>query len=960
MLILSPTSRALSRPRRVWAPENYQATITLSSSYTSCCNAGPPHASCYSDHGDAALVFTGTRPDGTPFTTSVQVGGHFTLDEEFTTDEDVFGRNCSNGSHTRGYRTYIGDGVTIPIGEFQGLLSLASSFGDPYWDQDFAPFHGQTGPIRARSFSVPDEFGYPFCGDGLIMDVQGTITFADAFRQFEITLDGVPQTGSHPPLRYGEAVTVELEPIKQAGVPVDVPLAFPVTIYIDTDEYAPFGSLRRASTGETGDTLAGVPLSEFEAGGITYVYDGASPFQPINDEWIRVSGDIPFEGHAVEGGRLIAVHETWVEMTSTPDTIHTKDASILAGTIVDEFGELVGLDLDRLFMIDAYGSVDPSEVGVLVNDRTGAFDSVYLEATYADLASGQVRYVADPDFTPGPPTLQARSTPTGLRPERLARSAERQRRREGLRRRALERRGTTVAEVRSTNSPGNDRSLLEEDVLVEFDVYTDDFALYGYEDVIVVPEAAELQLAFSKDGAPVDPATYLPSKDDVIEITATLVGGPPDASGSVTFSLPDPYEFEWDGIGGSSPQAVTLQDGTATVSMKSLTWWGVATVQADFDLDGQPLTADQQIPVDSDGDMIADAWEDANGGRSLGGASDDRAYNEETSSGNQNHGDLFTKWQEYQGVLVGNSHRRLKPTRKEVFVDIQNASEGAWAVAEARSQLDIEIIEVAGINTGAEQVAGPTLLKWIGDLQNNRAQGYIHIEDVGAFHSSPTTGQDYHQNGEVVVDGVYSVDGSTAAAQQLGPTAAWGGVTFGQTSYRSFDQTARKVKIYNTIISNLWRAGPPPQTNSIPESVTHHFIFAVAVQQSGANAPDGMQGWRSRYSNMDLNGNGGPAIDLLNPFTLLSSTSTNDTYDDIVTGHSEQEFLRIVTLHELAHALRIAWHDPYQSQNSSCATPNPDYACHPTSGNSVMRSGFGPAKVGLFTSSDISQMKLRP
>jgi len=58
------------------------------------------------------------------------------------------------------------------------------------------------------------------------------------------------------------------------------------------------------------------------------------------------------------------------------------------------------------------------------------------------------------------------------------------------------------------------------------------------------------------------------------------------------------YEFEFDGTGGSGPQLVALKNGEATISIKSLTYWGVAAMQADYDLDGVPLTADQQIPVD--------------------------------------------------------------------------------------------------------------------------------------------------------------------------------------------------------------------------------------------------------------------------------------------------------------------------------------------------------------------------
>ena len=90
----------------------------------------------------------------------------------------------------------------------------------------------------------------------------------------------------------------------------------------------------------------------------------------------------------------------------------------------------------------------------------------------------------------------------------------------------------------------------------------------------VSPEAAAAPvLAFERasDGAPVDPETYLPIKDDEIVVTATVAGA---ADGDVRFELAGtnggaPYEFAF-AVGGSpttSAQVVPVaSDGTAAVT----------------------------------------------------------------------------------------------------------------------------------------------------------------------------------------------------------------------------------------------------------------------------------------------------------------------------------------------------------------------------------------------------------
>ena len=64
----------------------------------------------------AAYVFSGTRPDGTPFQVSVPVADHATLVDQYTLEG-----GCSSWGTgvdpTRGVMDYDGDGTTVSLGE---------------------------------------------------------------------------------------------------------------------------------------------------------------------------------------------------------------------------------------------------------------------------------------------------------------------------------------------------------------------------------------------------------------------------------------------------------------------------------------------------------------------------------------------------------------------------------------------------------------------------------------------------------------------------------------------------------------------------------------------------------------------------------------------------------------------------------------------------------------------------
>ena len=117
----------------------------------------------------------------------------------------------------------------------------------------------------------------------------------------------------------------------------------------------------------------------------------------------------------------------------------------------------------------------------------------------------------------------------------------------------------------------------------------------------------------------------------------------------------------------------------------------------------------------------------------------------------------------------------------------------------------------------------------------------------------------------------------------------------------------------------------------------HTFPYGAVVQ-------GGTVTWTAFFNNFDINGDRDPN-DVVNPFDLVSppGSSSNDALDNKSAGFSQRRLLEVVTLHEVGHALGIVRSNPN----------------HPTTGKSVMRSGWGPAKVPAFTSKQIKQLKLK-
>lgn len=474
--------------------------------------------------------------------------------------------------------------------------------------------------------------------------------------------------------------------------------------------------------------------------------------------------------------------------------------------------------------------------------------------------------------------------------------------------------------------------------------------------VFVEPDEYQMELAFDRD-----PDTYVPVRDDLVEVSVTLDPAPPPGS-TVTFDLT--HHDYGDGSGqfafdsGSTSKTVEVEGSEARATLRSPDYWGVFEVKATVDAEPEGCGADAQFPTDTDRDGIADSWElhpDNGGTLALGGTDQDANWDEETSLGNENDGDNFTKLGEYQGVMIGQEHVRLDPTKKEVFFDIRESEAGAYAISQVEAQLDIKTYVVDGLFR--QQNAGTNALKWLGVNAEESSipglprlgRGFVQVVDKGLFYDSPASGLGLLRNGIIVQNGVYPVDGSSAKEGDLQPEAVQGGPGLGETSFEAGHPQGAIVWIYDKVVDNLW------SNNSIPEDVQHTFAFRVAVPSEDEGGfgewESGFGVWNAIYSNEDLNENN-VVDDLINPLDVLSGETANNPVDGVIAGVTRQAYLRRVTLHEIGHALSM-W------EQDDCVNRDRLADCHPITGHSVMRQGFGPGRSDSFTAEDIAEMNLK-
>ena len=158
--------------------------------------------------------------------------------------------------------------------------------------------------------------------------------------------------------------------------------------------------------------------------------------------------------------------------------------------------------------------------------------------------------------------------------------------------------------------------------------------------------------------------------------------------------------------GGNRDVAETTANNLseATVSVKSFDYGAYGKIKAEFIVDGSGPTclATEQgglqqytkIPLDADGNDIADGWT-----YNAGGKSDD----DDVSLNNTANGDGLTRFEEYRGVDINNdstvsANERLRPDRKDLFVQGNGFGGGfpAFSYGGAFGEDQIEVHDFVG------------------------------------------------------------------------------------------------------------------------------------------------------------------------------------------------------------------------------------------------------------------------
>ena len=133
----------------------------------------------------------------------------------------------------------------------------------------------------------------------------------------------------------------------------------------------------------------------------------------------------------------------------------------------------------------------------------------------------------------------------------------------------------------------------------------------------------------------------------------------------------NPALLEISADGQKAKTAKGLKSAPITISSFDGAAIGKLTVLARIDGEDTVLTAqldshltEVSIPYDSDGNTIADAWEEANDVLGKPIDSDEDAE----PQGDGHNGDGLTTWEEYRGFLEDGKHIRTKPKVKDLFI----------------------------------------------------------------------------------------------------------------------------------------------------------------------------------------------------------------------------------------------------------------------------------------------------
>ncbi len=333
------------------------------------------------------------------------------------------------------------------------------------------------------------------------------------------------------------------------------------------------------------DTLNGIPVTGVAEGcgnyGFTAIED--VPYGLARSGALQVIANrvFPPPGQSIEtgaeaqtrydgrtifvGGDGVYLREAWLEAQASADTIAVGEAATFTAQLVDVTGPL-DLEPERLFNIWAYYYEDGEGEGVLVNDRTGAVDVEVVEATYADLQAGLVCFVADTSYTPGPPAA-ALTGENGLR--RAARRPDRLRRRD----QARTRRGVRPVARLTQQSSAEGQNSLADDLYLEFDIESDDYALYGYVALVVTAGEPVVRLLRQNDTevtegyvmvSKVRPDWLLDTTDQqfqspYIGLSAWPDDGLPGSTPPTQHFDPDTYRFEAVGISDTTDVEFRLE-----------------------------------------------------------------------------------------------------------------------------------------------------------------------------------------------------------------------------------------------------------------------------------------------------------------------------------------------------------------------------------------------------------------
>ncbi|MBM3234837.1 hypothetical protein FJZ31_00925 [Candidatus Poribacteria bacterium] len=360
-----------------------------------------------------------------------------------------------------------------------------------------------------------------------------------------------------------------------------------------------------------------------------------------------------------------------------------------------------------------------------------------------------------------------------------------------------------------------------------------------------------LTISFSKS-----PSTYLPIENDLITVNATT--NPIQAGVQVTFTLTQSYQFSFSDGTTTPKTATTNSSGVASVTIKSLTYYGVAKVR----VTATNYTGDEkQIPIDTDNDLIANSWEQTYGGTAPNYL-DPNADNE-TVSGITQTGDGFTVLNEYKGYRIpGLGHSRMNPTQKEVFYHVNSSATGATFAKNGLSSLGLTVITPASGNP----------ITFLGSESRDR----IYASKSGSF-STTTDGDWWNLNG--------TSKGDT-------------GVMLGRATLGGYYANPRDAvaAVYETAISNLYTLN---QINEVAFSNP-----TISVSGIGGDVT-----WDAVFNGQDLNGDG-DNFDAFNAFDIMSPVGqpndmTGGGADGILFSLTQSQALNKAARHEVGHTVGI-------------------------------------------------------